>query len=238
MYTNKTVLITGASRGVGKMLADYFLENGATVIGLSKGQGNIHHSNYAHYAVDLGKPDEIVQVFRALGKEKKSIDILINNAAVLTSQYAMIMPISNVEAMVNVNFLGAFVVAREASKLMRKNEYSRIVNISSMAVVLEPMGDSIYAATKAAITSVSNVLAKEFAGMNITCNTVGITAIETDMLNSHTDSAKAKIKEIIANLPVPRMAAFEDIANVVDFFCSPNSGYITAQTIYLGGLHA
>ena len=80
-------------------------------------------------------------------------------------------------------------------------------------------------------------MAKELAPMNVTCNTIGITAIETDMLNSHSDTAKEKIKEIIAALPVARMAVADDILNVIDFFASDRSSYISAQTIYLGGIN-
>jgi 3-oxoacyl-[acyl-carrier protein] reductase len=106
-----------------------------------------------------------------------------------------------------------------------------------MASSLEPMGDSIYAATKAGIISLANVMAKEFSSMNITCNTLAITAIDTDMLRSHNDTAQDKIKEIIAAMPVPRFADIDDILNVIDFFASDRSSYVTAQTIYLGGIN-
>lgn len=128
-------------------------------------------------------------------------------------------------------------VSREAAKLMRGKKESRIINIGSMASSLEPMGDAIYAATKSGIISLANVMAKEFASINVTCNTLAITAIDTDMLRSHNDTAQDKIKEIIANLPVPRIAEVDDILNVVDFFASDRSSYITAQTIYLGGIN-
>jgi 3-oxoacyl-[acyl-carrier protein] reductase len=147
------------------------------------------------------------------------------------------MPIANAIEMVNVNLLGTFFVSREAAKLMRNNSYSRIINIGSMAASLEPVGDSIYAACKAGIITLANVMAKEFASMNVTCNTIAITAIETDMLKQHSPTAQLKIKEIIRNLPVPRMAEIDDILNVIDFFSSERSSYITAQIIYLGGLN-
>jgi 3-oxoacyl-[acyl-carrier protein] reductase len=80
-------------------------------------------------------------------------------------------------------------------------------------------------------------MAKEFSSMNITCNTLAITAIDTDMLRSHNDTAQDKIKEIIASMPVPRLADIDDILNVIDFFASDRSSYVTAQTIYLGGIN-
>jgi 3-oxoacyl-[acyl-carrier protein] reductase len=153
---------------------------------------------------------------------------------VLTSQYAMIMPASAAQAMVNVNIMATFLVSREAAKMMRKAKWGRIVNVSSMAVCLEPEGDSVYAACKAAVTTLSNVMAKEFASLNITCNTLGITAIETDMLRQ---LPRDKIDQVVAGIPIPRFATADDILNVVDFFASERSSYITAQTVYLGGVH-
>lgn len=237
MYKDKIVLITGASRGVGLDITNYFLKNEAIVIGLSRGTSTINNSNYFHYEVDLSKPEEIGNIFRIIAKTHRKVDIVINNAAVLTSQYSMIMPLKNAIDMVNVDLLAVFLVSRESAKLMRKNKYGRIINISSMAVSLEPSGDSLYAACKAGVNTLSNVMAKEFSTMNVTCNTVAITAIETDMLRQHSPTAQIKIKEIIGNLPIPRMAVIDDILNVIDFFSSERSSYITAQIIYLGGIN-
>ncbi len=238
MYNNKNIIVTGASRGVGFEIARHFIRHGANVVGLSRGSGNIRDNNYKHYSVDLGDPDSIVSCFKNhINKDFKRIDILINNAAVMTSQFSMIMPIKNVVDMLNVNLLGVFMVSRETAKLMRGKEPSRIINIGSMASCIEPIGDSIYAATKSGITTLANVMAKEFSTLNITCNTLAITAIETDMLKSHSANAQVKIKEIINNLPIPRISKIDDILNVIDFFSSDRSSYITAQTIYLGGIN-
>lgn len=236
MYTSKIILITGSSRGVGNEISRYFLRKNGIVIGLSRGESTINHENYHHYSVDLSKPEEIINVFKKISKEFKNIDITINNAAVLTSQYSMIMPLKNAIDMINVDFLAVFLVSRESAKLMRKSQYGRIINIGSMAASLKPMGDSVYAACKSGINTLASVMAKEFSSMNITCNTFAITAIETDMLRQHTPVAQKKIAEIINNLPIPRMTQIEDICNVIDFFASERSSYITGQMIYLGGI--
>jgi 3-oxoacyl-[acyl-carrier protein] reductase len=238
MYKGKVVLISGASRGVGLEITKHFIKNGATVIGLSRGESRFNHEQYKHFSINIGDPESIANCFKKeIGKQVKRIDIVINNAAVMTSQYSMIMPIKNALDMVNVNLLGVFFVSREAAKLMRGKEHGRIINIGSMASRLEPIGDSIYSATKAGIISLANVMAKELSSMNITCNTLAITAIETDMLNSHSETAQIKIKEIINSLPIPRMASADDILNVIDFFAADRSSYVTAQTIYLGGIN-
>ncbi len=238
MYKDKIVLVTGASRGVGLEITKHFLKHGATVIGLSRVESLFNHNHYYHFSVNIGDPESIVNCFKKeIGKHFKRIDIVINNAAVMTSQYSMIMPKKNAIDMVNVNLLGVFFVSREAAKLMRNKEPGRIINIGSMAVSLEPVGDSIYAACKAGINTLANIMAKEFSSYKVTCNTLSISAIDTDMLHQHSDIGQEKIKEIIKKIPIPRNALIDDILNVIDFFASDRSSYITAQTIYLGGIN-
>jgi 3-oxoacyl-[acyl-carrier protein] reductase len=233
-YQAKTVLVTGSSRGVGDILARHFLAEGAQVCGVARGEATCHHPRYRHFQADITDAQAVQALFARLRADKLTVDILVNNAAVLTSQYALIMPAGAAQAMVNLNLLAPFLVAREAAKSMRKAKAGRIINISSMAARLEPQGDSVYAACKAGLATLTNVLAKEFASFNVTCNTLGITAIETDMLRQ---LPRDKIDAVIAGLPIPRYATADDILNVVDFFASERSSYVTAQTVYLGGVH-
>jgi 3-oxoacyl-[acyl-carrier protein] reductase len=233
-YVGKVVVVTGARRGVGKEITNYFLSHGARVFGLSRGQDESANENFTSFSVDVSKAKEVQDVFHKISKLVSTVDIVINNAAVLTSQYSMIMPSANAQAMVDTNLLGTFFVSREAAKLMKKSKRGRIINIGSMAASLEPMGDSIYAACKAGVSTLANVMAKEFSSFNVTCNTLGITAIESDML---AQLPRDKIDAIIKNLPVPRYAQADDIFNVIDFFVADRSSYITAQTIFLGGIN-
>ena len=233
-YAGRTALVTGSRRGVGKLIADHFLEQGASVVGFAKGTSTIEHAAYHHVQVDLADAVAVGPAFASLRQSATTIDIVINNAAVLTSQYAMIMPPGAAQAMVNVNLLAPFLVSREAAKMMRKTKWGRIINIGSMAASLEPIGDSMYAATKAGLSTLTNVMAKEFGSMNVTCNTLAITAIDTDMLSQ---LPRDKIEAIIAGLPIPRFAKPDDILNIIDFFASERSSYITAQTIFMGGVN-
>jgi len=235
MYDGKIVLITGARRGVGHLMVEHFLKNHAQVIGFSRSEDlGESHPAYFSFVVDVGSAESVSAGFSRVRKKFSRLDIVINNAAILTSQYAMIMPASSAWSMLETNLLGTFLVSREAAKLMRSSKWGRIINIGSMAVSLEPVGDSIYAATKAAISTLANVMAKEFASMNITCNTLGITAIETDMLSQ---LPREKVNAVIAGLPIARYATADDILNVIDFFSSERSSYITAQTVFLGGVN-
>jgi 3-oxoacyl-[acyl-carrier protein] reductase len=234
LYAGKIVVVTGSRRGVGRSIAEHFLGHGATVLGFAKGESLLDHPAYHHFQVDVGNPAEVTAAFGKIAKQFGSVQIVVNNAAVLTSQYAMIMPPAAAQAMINVNLLGPFMVSREASKLMRKKKWGRIINIGSMAASLEPIGDSLYAATKAGVATIANVMAKELGPLGVTCNTVGITAIDSDML---AQLPRDKIEAIIAGLPVARFAQADDILNVIDFFAAERSSYITAQTVFLGGVN-
>jgi 3-oxoacyl-[acyl-carrier protein] reductase len=234
-YQGMVVVVTGTRKGLGRLLADRFLDEGARVIGMSRGETTITHPGYEHHAVDVGDDAAVRALFAKIARSHGRVDIVVNNAAVLTSIHAMLMPAPRAEEMIRTNFLGSFFVSREAAKLMRKGRFGRIINIGSMAATLEPIGDSIYAAMKAASMTLAAVLAKEFAGYGITVNTLAVTALETDML---AQLPREKIDAVVAGLPIPRFATPDDIFNVVDFFASPESSYITAQTICLGGVHS
>jgi 3-oxoacyl-[acyl-carrier protein] reductase len=233
-YLDRVVVVSGARKGIGSILAAHFLAAGATVIGLSRGEASIDHPRYAHRQVDVGDDAAVRDAFVQIARQHGRVDIVVNNAGVLTSIHAMLLPAERAEDMVRTNVLGVLYVSREAAKVMRKAKWGRIINIGSMASALEPVGDSIYAATKSAALTLTGVLAKEFASYGITVNTLAVTAFETDMLDQ---LSRPTVDAVIASLPIPRYPTVEDIVNVVDFFASPKSSYVTAQTVYLGGVH-
>jgi 3-oxoacyl-[acyl-carrier protein] reductase len=234
VYEGKLALVTGSRRGLGRLMAEHILRHGGRVAGFARGEPTIDHPGYVHIRVDVGDPESVQAGFARLREVTDSLQIVINNAAVLTSQYSMIMPPAAAQAMLNTNLMGAFLVSREAAKLMRRTKWGRIINISSMAVALEPIGDSVYAASKAGLTTMGNVMAKELAPLNVTVNTLGVSAIATDMLAQLPED---KVAEVVAGLPLARFAEPDDVFNVLDFLASERSSYVTAQTIYLGGVN-
>jgi 3-oxoacyl-[acyl-carrier protein] reductase len=233
-YDGQVAVVTGASRGLGRTIAEHFLSEGARVVGLARGEGTIDDARYSHLQVDVSNSGKVQEAFLKIAREFPAIHVAVNNAGVFTSQYALIMPAERARAMVDTNLLGSFHVSREAAKIMRKGKYGRIINVGSIATRIEPIGSAIYAATKAGIAAMQNVMAKELAPLNITCNTVAVTFIETDMLEQFPrDQVDAHVKA----LPISRYATGDDVCHAVDFFASAKSGYITAQTLFLGGIH-
>jgi 3-oxoacyl-[acyl-carrier protein] reductase len=161
------------------------------------------------------------------------LDIVINNAGIASMNHTMLTPATTVEKIMATNFSGTFLVCRESAKLMKNQRYGRIVSITTIAVPMRLEGEAIYAASKSAITVLSQILARELAEFGITCNVVGPTPIETDLTSG---VPKEKIDKLVNSLAIKRLGRFEDVANVIDFFVKPESDYITGQVIYLGGV--
>ena len=216
------------------MLTQHFLKERGRVIGLARSPATIEHPNYRHFAADVANVAAVEAAFETVRREYGKVDVLVNNAGIANFQLTVFTPMSAAEEVLRTNFLGAFLVSREAVKLMLPKKYGRIINITSMAVPFAPVGGGIYSASKSALTEFTRTLAKEVAGSNITCNLLGVSAIETGM---HETMSREKLDDLIRTLPLNRPATIEDITNAVDFFASRESAYITAQILYLGGVY-
>lgn len=233
METDREVMIiTGTRKGIGRYLAEYYIDKGYIVVGCSRGESTLESNSYEHSCLDVADETAVRKMVNTVYQKYKRIDILINNAGVASMNHVLLTPLSSVENVFKTNIYGTFLCSREAAKFMSKNKYGRIVNFITIAVPLKLEGEAIYAASKSAIEKFTQVLAKEVASFNITCNSVGPTPIETDLIKS---VPKEKIQRIIDSLTIKRLGKFEDVANVIDFYISRSSGYITGQTIYLGG---
>ncbi len=227
------ILITGTRKGIGYQLANYYLEKGNIVVGCSRSQSNLQHSNYSHYCLDVSNEQQVSDLFVTIRKEYGRLDVLINNAGMASLNHTILTPLSTVNKLFNTNFLGTFLFSRQAVKLMQKNKFGRIVNFSTVAVPLNLEGEAIYASSKSAIEQFTKVFSKEVASMGITVNTIGPTPTETDLIKA---VPKNKIEELLSQQAIKRLGNFDDIINVIDFYINKNSNYITGQTIYLGGV--
>ena len=226
-------LITGASRGIGRALARHYVDAGHTVIGCGRSEPEDPVEGCTHLVCDVSDEKSVVEMLARIRRDVGRLDHLLNNAGIAAMNHSLLTPGKTVDKVLRTNVLGGFLVAREASKLMQKNKFGRIVNFSTVAVPLRLEGESAYVASKAAVESLTHVLARELAPFGITVNTVGPTPIKTDLISG---VGEDKLDALIGRQPISRYGEFRDVVNVVDFFLSPDSDFITSQTIYLGGV--
>ena len=233
MKDESIMLITGTSKGVGRHLAKYYLEKGIKVLGCSTSAAELKHSNYTHYITDVSDHGAVLEMFASIRKEHKRLDYLINNAGVSNTNLVITTDESAVKKIVEVNIEGRINVTKNSVRLMQKNRFGRIVNISSIRVPLTSVGSSIYSGSKAFVEQFGKVLSKEVALMGITVNTVGLSVVEGVGMAS--DLSEKNIEETINSTILKKLITIEDVVSTIDFFISPKSKAITGQTIYVGG---
>jgi len=226
-------LITGASRGIGLHLSEHYLALDHRVIGCSRGESGLVHDGYTHASVDVSDEPEVKALFSRIRREHGRLDHLINNAGVASMNHCLLTPISTVERLFATNAIATFLFSCEAAKLMKNHGYGRIVNFTSVAVPLKLEGEAAYAASKAAVQSFTEVLARELASFGVTVNAVGPPPIATDLIKN---VPQDKIQAVVERQAIPRLGTVEDVANVVDFFLRPSSGFVTGQIVFLGGV--
>jgi 3-oxoacyl-[acyl-carrier protein] reductase len=227
------ILITGTRKGIGRYLVEHYVRQGARVIGCSREPIDWSLDGYTHVQADVASEDDVKRLVGAAQREFGRLDAAINNAGIASMNAALLTPAATIDRIMATNFRGTALVCREAAKLMMRRKYGRIVNLSTIAVPMRLDGEATYAASKSAVVTYSQVLARELAGYGITVNVVGPTPIETDLIRS---VPKDKIQRILDQQAIKRPGRFEDVANVIDFFIRPESDYITGQVIYLGGV--
>jgi len=231
MTDQAVVVVTGSSRGVGRGLAEFFLSEGYVVAGCSRGQATLSGSRYDHSIIDVGDEHQVHRWISGIAKARGRIDIVINNASVGPSSLALVTSTDVAESTLRTNFLGTFSICRESAKIMIRQRFGRIINISSMAVGLHMPGASAYVASKSAVEDFTKVLAKELGPSGITCNVIALSLVDTDMM----DSLKHEVVEkYMQSLVFNRKTEMKDICNAVEFFASPSSSYITGQILRLG----
>jgi 3-oxoacyl-[acyl-carrier protein] reductase len=229
----RVALITGTRKGIGKYLAEHMIESGYLVEGCSREAPDWTLEGYTHHLCDVAEEDAVKRMVRCIQKTRGRLDVAINNAGIASMNHSLLTPTSTLDRIMSVNFRGTFLVCREAAKLMQQQRYGRIVNLGTVALPMKLEGEAMYAASKGAVVAFTQILAYELGCFGITCNVVGPTPIETDLIRN---VPKHKIDAIIQRMAVKRLGRMEDVSNAVDFFISPKSDFVTGQVIYLGGL--
>ncbi len=225
--------ITGSRKGLGRAAAEHLLARGWQVAGCSRRPTDLEHPHYRHFQVDVTDERGLTAALRSAAREAGGLDALINNAGIAAMNALLLTPDVTAQRVLQTNVLGAFTALREAAKLMMRRGAGRIINFSTVAVALDLEGEAIYAASKAAVESLTRVAARELAPHGITVNAVAPTPVATDLIKL---VPPEKIEALLARQAIHRLGTPADVLNVIDFFLQPASDFITGQVIYLGGV--
>lgn len=239
---DKIAIVTGGGRGIGRAIVTEFVDEGANVIIFDKVFPDDINSYVEEQSskgrkvvlktVDITKTNDVQILFDEVTKEFGKIDILVNNAGITRDKLMLRMSEEDWDAVINVNLKGAFNTIKAVSRIMAKQRYGKIINISSVVGVMGNAGQTNYSASKAGLIGLTKSVAKEFAGRNINVNAVAPGYVETEMTAQLTEEQKNAFLNII---PLKRPSKPVEIAGVVAFLSSEKANYITGQVICIDG---
>lgn len=237
-FAGRVVLVTGASRGIGKSIAEIFNEAGARVIGTATTEGGAQKITEAlagsgkgviFDVTDATAADALIQ---SIVKDEGKIDILVNNAGITRDALSMRLTDENWNAVLEADLTGAFRLVRAALRPMMRARYGRIVNLASVVGVTGNAGQANYAAAKAGLIAMSRSVAREVAARSITVNCVAPGFIETDMTKTIPEAMR---ETLLKEIPAQRFGKPEDIAQAVLFLASDAASYITGAVLHTNG---
>ena len=232
MPDGRVMVITGTRKGIGRYLAEYYLNQGWTVAGCSREASDLQHERYIHYCADVADEGAARKMFVDLQRRFGRLDALLNTAGIASMNHVLLTPMRSVQQIIQTNYIGTFLYCREAAKLMQKRRWGRIVNFATVATPLRLEGEAGYAASKAAVESLTQIFAREVAALGITVNALGPTPVPTDLIRS---VPKAKMDALLARQAIRRFGEMRDVSNVIDFFLREESDFVTGQIVFLGG---
>ena len=241
-FSEKTAVVTGGSRGLGRAICLELARGGANVVLCYAGNEAAANETVAAceslgakavaIRCDVSKEDEVKALMDAALKTFGRIDILVNNAGITKDGLLLMMKPEDFDAVIAANLRGAFLCMKAVARQMVKQRYGRIVNLSSVVGLRGNAGQVNYAASKAGVIGMTKSLAKELAGRNITVNTVAPGFIDTDMTAALTETAK---NAALGSIPMGRMGTPENVAKAVAFLADEDAGYITGQVLAVDG---
>lgn len=228
--TPKTIVVTGASKGLGKFMSLQLLELGFHVIGCSRSPASIEHKHFESMTCDVGKAEDRLALIAHLRQGKYQLYGLINNAAMGALNQFLTTPTEKVNQVMQTNYIANFELSREVCKLMLASG-GRIVNIGSQTLKLNTPLEAAYAASKAAVESLTKIAAKELAPLHITVNMVSPGVMDTDIIKG---IAGDRIEYMLQQQALPSPLQFADVWAAVEFLLGADAHRITGQNINVG----
>ncbi|MCG3470648.1 3-oxoacyl-ACP reductase FabG [Xenorhabdus bovienii] len=237
-FDGKIALVTGASRGIGRSIAELLVERGARVIGTATSENGAEAISV--YLGDKGKgfvlnvtdSESVEKALSNIRAEFGEIDILVNNAGITRDNLLMRMKDGEWQDIIDTNLSSIFRLSKAVMRSMMKKRYGRIISIGSVVGTMGNAGQANYAAAKAGVIGFSKSLAREVASRGITVNVVAPGFIETDMTRALTDDQRAGI---LSEIPASRLGDAKEIASAVAFLASDEAAYITGETLHVNG---
>ena len=239
LLENRKALVTGASRGIGRAIADRFLAEGAEVWGVGTKEpadlaeriaasgGKLHW-----ISADLGDLEKVEAMVEGAWKESGGFDVLVNNAGITKDGLSFRMSLEDFRKVIDVNLTAGFIIARAVAREMIRRKSGSIINMSSVIGIHGNGGQANYAASKAGLIGVTKSLAQEVASRGVRVNAIAPGFIATDMTDKIPEAAR---ENYVASNPLKRMGTGEDIANAALFLASDMSNYITGQVLPVDG---
>ncbi len=237
-FTNKTVIITGSARGIGRIIAEKFAELNANVVISDIDEGQVQAvaaeigGNTIGIKADVTNSENIENLFKQTQEKFGSVDILVNNAGITRDTLMIRMSEKDWNMVLDINLKGAFLVTKIAAKIMMKQRSGRIVNISSVVGLMGNAGQTNYSASKAGLIGFTKSVAKELGARGVTVNAVAPGFIQTEMTEKLSEDAK---EAFLKNIFIKRPGLPEDVASAVMFFASDEASYITGQVLAVDG---
>lgn len=241
-FSDKVILVTGGTRGIGRACVEAFAKKGGTVALCGRSQDTAESvaaeiadatgAAVKGYQADIANAEEVDALFKAITEDLGAPTILVNNAGITKDGLIMRMKNDAWDDVIQTNLTSAFYTCRAASRGMMKARYGRIVNLSSIVGVHGQAGQSNYAASKAGLIGFSKSLAQELASRNITVNVIAPGYITTDMTAELSEDA---LNEFVKQIPAKRAGAPEEIAASVLFLASEEAAYITGHVLAVDG---
>jgi 3-oxoacyl-[acyl-carrier protein] reductase len=236
--TKKVALVTGASRGIGRAIAEKLVIDGFFVIGTATSDGGAEAisayltENGKGMKLNVSDADSIAEVIKNIADEYGAPAVLVNNAGITRDNLLMRMKDDEWDDIINTNLTSVFRMSKAVLRGMMKARSGRIINISSVVGATGNAGQANYAAAKAGMIGFAKSMAKEVGSRGITVNTVAPGFIDTDMTRELSDDIK---QELLAGIPLARLGDAQEIANAVAFLASDGASYITGETLHVNG---